>query len=77
MYSSSQSNNCPLQPTRYIPIPSWEKYHDWPKVGGLRNLIFYRHKNGFDKVIKRVGGRVLIDEAAFYNWVNERNKEDK
>ncbi|MES2998029.1 MAG: hypothetical protein V4700_01765 [Pseudomonadota bacterium] len=61
--------------TRYIPIPSWGKYHEWPKVGGLRNLIFNRHKNGFAKVIKKIGKRVLIDETAFFNWVNEQNKQ--
>lgn len=61
--------------TRYIPVPSWEKHHEWPKVGGLRNLIFNRHTNGFDKVIKKVGKRVLIDETAFFNWVDEQNKQ--
>jgi hypothetical protein len=60
---------------RYISVPSWEKHHDWPKAAGLRHLIFHRHKNGFDKVIKKVGKRVLIDEAAFFNWINEQNKE--
>lgn len=71
------SNNCPLQPTRYIPVPQWEKYHEWPKAGGLRHLIFYRNKNGFNKVIKKIGRRVLIDETAFFNWINERNKKSK
>lgn len=59
--------------TRYIPVPNWEKHHEWPRIGGLRNLIFNRHKNGFDKVIKKVGKRVLIDEAAFFAWVNEQS----
>lgn len=26
---------------------------------------------GFDRVLRRVGRRVLIDEAAFFNWVNQ------
>ncbi|WP_010597306.1 hypothetical protein [Rickettsiella massiliensis] len=63
--------------TRYIPAPNWEKHHEWPrpKVGGLRNLIFNRYTNGFDKVIKKVGKRILIDEAAFFNWINEQSKQ--
>ena len=55
--------------TRYIPVPNWEKHHEWPRIGGLRNLIFNKDKNGFHKVVKKVGKRVLIDEAAFFEWV--------
>ena len=57
------------QHTRYIPVPNWEKHHEWPRIGGLRNLIFNKDKNGFDKVVKKVGKRVLIDESAFFDWV--------
>ena len=66
MNSNSQLVN---PQTRYIPVPNWEKHHDWPRIGGLRNLIFNKDKNGFDKVIKKVGKRVLIDEAAFFQLV--------
>ncbi len=31
----------------------------------LRNLIFNRKENGFDSVVVRVGGRVLIDLLQF------------
>lgn len=56
-------------PTRLIPVPEWPKHHSWPPVGGLRHLIFNEKKNGFSEVIRRVGRRVLIDEAAFFRWV--------
>lgn len=62
------------EPTRYIPVPDWNKYHPWPPLGGLRNLIFNKDKNGFDKVVKKVGKRVLIDEQAFMEWVNNNGK---
>lgn len=57
--------------TRFIPAPEWGNHHPWPKIGGLRNLIFNRHKNGLDKfgAIKKIGKRVLIDERAFFDWV--------
>ena len=58
-----------MKSTRLIPVPNWEKYHEWPRLGGLRNLIFNKHKNGFHTVVKKVGKRVLIDEAAFFAWV--------
>jgi hypothetical protein len=58
--------------TRYIPVTKWHEYHIWPTIGGLRALIFNKNKNGFDKVIKKVGGRILIDEAAFFEWIKNR-----
>jgi hypothetical protein len=61
--------------TRFIPVPEWPKHHPWPPLGGLRHLIFNAKANGFDKCIRRVGRRVLIDEAAFVEWVREQNKE--
>lgn len=59
--------------TRLIPVNKWNEYHQWPPVGGLRHLIFYGKTNGFDKVIRRCGRRVLIDEAAFFQWMEEQN----
>lgn len=63
----------PTAPTRLIPVPKWKEAHAWPPDGGLRHLIFNAKSNGFDRVIKRAGGRVLIDEAAFFNWVEAQN----
>lgn len=57
--------------TRYLPVSDWGKHHPWPPIGGLRHLIFYADSNGFNKVIKRVGRRVLIDEQAFFAWVEK------
>lgn len=62
--------------TRYIPVPNWNNHHDWPRNGGLRNLIFNRKTNGFDQfnVITKVGRRILINEAAFFEWVANQGK---
>ena len=60
-------------PTRLIPLTDWPKIHPWPKLGGLPHLVFNARENGFDRVIRRVGRRVLIDEAAFFAWVEEQN----
>lgn len=64
----------PTQPNpRLIPVPKWNDYHQWPPQGGLRHLIFHAKTNGFDRVIKRAGRRVLIDEQAFFEWVEMQN----
>ena len=64
-----------LQPQqrRFIPLTEWPKHHSWPPVGGLRHLVFYAEQNGFDKVIRRAGRRVLIDEQAFFEWLDNQN----
>lgn len=65
------------QQTRLIPLVDWPKYHPYPSKGGLRALVFNQHKNGFNKVIRRINYRVLIDEKAFFSWVNELNKIER
>lgn len=61
---------------RLIPLSKWnESGHQWPPQGGLRHLVFHEKTNGFDKVVRRVGRRVLIDEAAFYVWLDEQNSK--
>ena len=58
--------------TRLIPANEWQEHHVWPPLGGLRALIFDADKNGFSTVIRRVGRRVLIDEQAFFAWVDRQ-----
>lgn len=58
--------------TRLIPASDWPKQHAWPPIGGLRHLIFHAKNNGFEAVIRRVGRRVLIDEGAFFEWVEAK-----
>lgn len=63
--------------TRLIPLTEWPKHHPWPPIGGLRHFVFHAKTNGFDKVVKRAAKRVLIDEAAFFRWVDENNANAK
>ena len=59
--------------TRLIPVTKWNDYYNYPTIGGLRALIFNADKNGFTKVIRRIGSRVLLNEQAFFDWVEEIN----
>lgn len=58
---------------RLIPLTEWPTHHAWPPLGGLRHLVFNGKANGFDAVIRRVGKRILIDENAFFAWVEKQN----
>lgn len=59
-----------INSNRLIPLTGWPHHHQWPPIGGLRHLAFHAKTNGFDKVIRRVGRRILIDEQAFFEWVD-------
>ncbi len=63
--------------TRLIPVPKWNHHHDWPPPGGLRHLIFHADSNGFSRVVRRIGRTVLIDESAFFEWVEQLNQAAK
>ncbi len=60
-----------------IPVSKWNETHTWPPKGGLRHIIFHAKTNGFSRAIKRVGRRVLIDEAVFFQIVDEKNKGEE
>jgi len=61
---------------RLIPVAKWKNYHDYPSIGTLRQLIFRADENGFNDVIRRIGGRVLINEQAFFEWVERINGKE-
>ncbi|WP_058530856.1 hypothetical protein [Legionella rubrilucens] len=45
--------------------------------GGIRHLIFHASTNGLEKmrVLIRNGRRILINEAAFFNWISNQEKK--
>ena len=59
--------------TELFTVKQFSEKHPAFTIGGLRALIFNAKKNGFSNVIRRIGGRVLINEQDFFNWVNKIN----
>lgn len=58
--------------TKFIPVTKWNEYHEWPSLPAFRNLIYNKDENGLFTAIKKVGKRILIDEAAFFEWVKKQ-----
>lgn len=58
---------------KYIPVSKWEDYHDWPTIPSLRWMIHNKERNGIGPCIKKVGGRVLVNEEAFFKWVESQS----
>lgn len=60
---------CPPRVGRLIELSQWGKYH---LAQDFSLLILHEKTNGFDKVVKRSGGKVYIDEEAFFRWIDEQ-----
>ncbi len=58
-----------------IPVTQWQNHHAYPPLGQLRALVFNAKKLGFERCVRRIGRRVLIDEAAFFAWVDAQNSK--
>ena len=52
------------------------QHHPAFTQGGLRWLLFNRETNGLKKAVVRVGRKLLIDENAFFAWLDEQNEQD-
>lgn len=63
-----------IKHTQLLTVNQFVEKHQFATFGGLRHLIFYADTNGFSKVIKRIGRRILLDESAFFEWIEENNK---
>lgn len=62
---------------RLIPLTRWNDYHPYPSVSALRALVFNSKTNGFDKVIRKVGKRILLDETAWFQFVdNQKHNQE-
>ncbi|WNV04976.1 hypothetical protein RP726_00845 [Candidatus Methylospira mobilis] len=42
----------------------------------IRNYVFNAKTNGFDTCIIRIGRKILIDEAAFFQWIERINGKE-
>ena len=64
--------NPTIKENRLIPLAKWNDYHDYPKVGSLRQFHFYNTDN-FNKCVVQNGKRVLLDENEVLNWLRYRS----
>lgn len=60
---------------RFLPIKAFLKEVDWPtSEASVRWLIFNQKTNGFSKVIRRSGRRILLSLSDFQVWLDEQQK---
>lgn len=46
-------------------------------VGSLRWLIANKDRNGFASVMRKVGKRILVNEAAFVAWIEKGTGDER
>lgn len=56
-----------------LTVRQFSRKHPAFSEGGLRHKIFYGEETGFSRCIRRFGRKVLIDENAFFQWLDEQN----
>ncbi|MCB9229296.1 MAG: hypothetical protein H6618_06770 [Deltaproteobacteria bacterium] len=59
-----------------IPLVKWNEFHNWPNTAGLRYLIQKHHNSGLQEAIRRVGRKILIDEAKFFEWIDHQSVKE-
>ena len=60
---------------KIIPVSKWAEKFSYPTVGSIRQLIFHDTNNFNEKVLRRIGKRLYINIPAFFDWVEETNKQ--
>lgn len=72
---NTQLKNTPPKKIKYIALQDWDKHHDFPSVRHFRKLLQSASKNGLDKVVRKVGGLIVIKEEEFFEWVDKQPYE--
>lgn len=55
----------------FLTIKQLIRKYPWLTEGTVRWYITKKNENGFDKVLKKVGKKILIDEEKFLLWIDK------
>ena len=79
-----QNPTATQQPRTLLTVRQFAENHPAFPQGSLRNLIFLAESrktskgniegNGLDIALVRIGRKVLIDEAKFFQWIDEQQR---
>lgn len=56
-------------PSPYLPIKVFCQHYPVYTESGLRSLLFFRESNGLHTAVLEVEGKLLIEVAAFFRWI--------
>jgi hypothetical protein len=55
---------------QYLTVRKLVEKYSFVTSSSIRWYIFHGAQNGFNKCIRRLGRKILIDEQAFFAWVD-------
>lgn len=58
----------------FLTMKQWLAKHQAIPEGGIRHLIFTNKDNFNSRVVKKLGRKILLDEEAFLDFINEHSK---
>jgi hypothetical protein len=58
----------------FLTIKQFTEKHKSFSASALRFYIYKRRENGFNKVVVRIGRKILIDEKAFLKWIESHRE---
>lgn len=59
---------------KYIPIKQWQKENPVFSMSKLRTFIRERENNGFNTVVRKIGGGWFVIDGTFDQWVDKFNQ---
>ena len=59
----------------YLTVKEFARKHSTFSESALRWLIFNRSTNGFGGCFRKIGKRILVDEAAFFKIIDSSKME--
>ena len=63
-----------LNTNNFLTLKQWlQRYQAIPE-GGIRHLIFTNKDNFNNRVVKKLGRKILLDELAFLSYIDEHSK---
>jgi len=71
-HQSRLGDNMSENKHNYFTVKQTAERHPAFSEASLRYIIFNSHQNGFDKTIKRIGRKILINEALFLEWIENQ-----
>ena len=58
----------------FLSLKQWLEKHKAIPEGGVRHLIFTNKNNFNQTVVKKLGRKILLDEQAFLEFIDEHSK---
>lgn len=62
-----------MEAVKYLTVDQVVNSSAYPfTYGQMRHYLMYRHRNGLEKAVRKIGRRIFINIDAFDKWIESR-----